>query len=380
MSRRPLTVTKRATPRSTPTVTPRAAKTASTTSSKTASYPASSAGAKTASKPTVADDSQERGKLALRDIESLAEEWLLDCEYRLHSPQTLQTRRVFLTNLCWFLKHRHYQTCGTRELKEFLHYLRHGHEEGGRWGRKHLNKPVRPVTVKDYHVCLSTFFKWLVAEGILPTSPMERIPRPVVRFEEKQPLTPAEVKALFGAARKSLHPQRNELILLLLLDTGIRASELCGLKVQDMDLNRRFCSVLGKGNKRRVVYFGVSTGSALRVYLRQRAGRAEEPLFLSIVPGVTERPLTRSGLLKLIERLANAAGIQRSCSPHVLRRTFAIQWLRGGGDIFALQSMLGHTNLQMTQRYLSLARADIEAQARQFSPADQLRAQIHPGR
>jgi hypothetical protein len=80
-------------------------------------------------------------------------------------------------------------------LKEFFHYLRHGHEEGGRW---HLNKPARPDTVKDYRICLNSFFKWPVTEGMLGSSPMEKIPRPAVRLEEKQPLSPGQgqVKAL----------------------------------------------------------------------------------------------------------------------------------------------------------------------------------------
>ena len=116
--------------------------------------------------------------------------------------------------------------------------------------------------------------------------------------------------------------------MLLLLDTGIRNTELVELKVADMDLRSRQCTVLGKGNKLRVVHFGVTTGNALRLCLRGRgvqASEAQEPLFLAAKSGGVVRPLARSGLRQLLERLGLAAGIQgRSCSPHMLRRTFAM--------------------------------------------------------
>jgi site-specific recombinase XerD len=324
---------------------------------------------------TTTNPPRERASLPTAELLKACDDWLLDCEYRLQSPRTLETRRVFLKNLNWFLEHRGYANCGTIELKELLHYLRHGHEEEGcRWGNKQCAKPVRPETVKDYWICLSTFFKWLVAEGCLDASPMASIAKPVVRFEEKQPLTPAQVKALLSAARRSLHPRRDEALVLLLLDTGIRSSELVGLKVKDVDLHARRCNVLGKGNKLRAVHFGTTAGNALRIWLRQHGGSPDDPLFLADKSGGAVRPLTRSGLQKLLKRLGDAAGIQGTpCSPHVLRRTFAVTWLRNGANVFSLQAMLGHSELRMTQRYLSLARADIADQARQFSPADSLR-------
>ena len=82
-------------------------------------------------------------------------------------------------------------------------------------------------------------------------------------------------------------------------------------------------------------------------------------------------PLTRSGLRQLVSRLGKDAGIQATrCSPHNFRHTFAVSFLRNGGNAFTLQQMLGHTSLHMTNRYVALAQADIENQHRQFSPAD----------
>lgn len=188
--------------------------------------------------------------LPTAELQRACEEWFLDCEYRLQSPRTIETRRVFLKNLLWFLEHRGFAECDTRELKQFFYYLRHGHEEkGGRWNNKQLKTSVRPETVKDYWVCLSTFFKWLVADGITPASLMGAISKPVVRAEEKQPLTSDQVKGLLKAAKTSQHPQRDEAIVLLVLDTGMRSSELIALKVKDVDLRAHHCVVTGKGNK-----------------------------------------------------------------------------------------------------------------------------------
>jgi hypothetical protein len=81
--------------------------------------------------------------IATSKLEGLARDYLLDCDYRMQSPATIATRRVFLERLVWFLQHRQYQVCGTAELRQFLSYLMHGHEEpGGRWGNPRFNKPV----------------------------------------------------------------------------------------------------------------------------------------------------------------------------------------------------------------------------------------------
>jgi integrase/recombinase XerD len=144
--------------------------------------------------------------------------------------------------------------------------------------------------------------------------------------------------------------------------------------MSDVDLRSRQCTVPGKGNKLRIVHFDLTTGNALRLYLRQRSDKNDDPLFLADKSSGMVRGLTRSVLQQLLERLGQVTGIKgRSCSPHVLRRTFAVTWLPNGANIFSLQAMLGHTDLRMTQRYLSLANADIAEQTWQFSPADKLR-------
>ncbi len=320
--------------------------------------------------------------LLTAQLEQCAVGWLLDGEIRQHSPTTLAIRRIVVNKLLWFLRKRDYAQCGTLELRQFLAYVTNGHKEpGGRWGAAsepsynpaqagQQQKPVRPRTVHTYHGHLRTFFRWLVAEGVLYASPMERIAAPIARTDQIQPFTPQQVTLLLQAAKRSEQPRRNEALLLFLFDTGLRASELCALRMKDVDLSGRRCTVLGKGNKHRSVPFGGTATKALWQYLREDPHDPEDPLFFS----KRGDPLTRSGLLQLVRHLGKAARIEVArCSPHTFRHTFAVEFLRAGGNVFTLQQLLGHTSLTMTNRYVALAQADIEAQHRQFSPADRLK-------
>jgi integrase/recombinase XerC len=231
-----------------------------------------------------------------------------------------------------------------------------------------------PETASMYFARLRTLFRFLVSEGWIEASPMETLRPPVNRPDQIQPFTKEQVTALFAAAKRSQHPRRDEVILLFLLDTGLRASELCSLRMCDMDMQGRRCNVIGKGNKRRAVYFGRDTTKALWQYLKETPREGNVPLFTSDRGTRAGEPMTRSGLLQLMRRLGKAAKIEATrCSSHTYRHTFAVEFLRAGGNVFTLQTLLGHTSLAMSRRYTALAQADIENQHRQFSPVDRMR-------
>ncbi len=306
------------------------------------------------------------------DLAPQIADWLLDSQLRQLSPATLATRRDFLGKLAWFLENRKSSQIGPTELKSFLLYLSNGHlEEGGRFGNPTLTKPLQPISIHGYYRVLRGFFNWLEEEELIEANPMKRIKAPIARTETKQPISDEHVTALLQAARNSTNKKRDEALLLLLLDTGLRASEVCSLKVEDVDLTTRSFKVCGKGNKIRVAYFGQATLKSLVGYLRKRRAEPHEPLFASRTGGA----LTANSLRQLTERLAIAAGVPPSqCGPHAFRRTFAVSILRAGANLFSVQAMLGHTDLQMTRRYVSLADADVESQHRQFSPVDRMRS------
>ncbi len=317
--------------------------------------------------------------ISLPELEANWKSWLYDCQYRLHSPRTIEFRQDVLGKLLWFCRLRGFQGCGPVELRQFLIYVENGHKEPeGRWGNPKMVKPVRPRTVHRYYRELKTFFSWMVAEELLADSPMRRIRPPALDNDQVQPFTDAQIKALLQAAQQTSQPKRDTAILFLLFDTGLRASELCGMRWKDVNLRECCCQVQGKGNKKRMVYFGRKTMRALSLYRQvQPFDSDDEPLFISERSIDAGEPLTRDGLRFLMRRLGDAAGIQRSrCSPHTCRHTFAINFLRQGGNLFSLKEMLGHTSLRMTNNYVALTQADLAEQQRQFSPMDNLKKRL----
>jgi integrase/recombinase XerD len=238
-----------------------------------------------------------------------------------------------------------------------------------------------------YHACLSALWRWAVAEGFAQKNIVREIPQP--RPEERviNPFTQAEVKSLLGAVDKSAPYQRpgqrpcanavpmaarNRVIIYLLIDTGIRASELCGLKIADVDLKARHIIVMGKRSKERLIPIDSVTGQVL---WRDLATRKAEPLDAPLFPawaaaaraGNRSLPLDAYDLYHILRRIGDRAGVA-GVHPHRFRHTFAIQYLRNKGDVYTLQRILGHTTLDMVRRYLAIAQTDIEAAHRLASP------------
>jgi integrase/recombinase XerC/integrase/recombinase XerD len=227
--------------------------------------------------------------------------------------------------------------------------------------------------VATHYRILRTFFNWLVAEEELSRSPLHNVAPPVDRPDQIQPFNADQIRALLDAAEKSTVSKRNVALLSLLLDTGLRATEICTLRYGDVDVTARSVEVLGKGNKRRKTFYGANTARALWRYIKAKPRNDADPLFQCQRGKGVGQGLTIAGLHQMIAQLGRDAGIRGiRCSPHTCRHTFAIMFLRAGGNEFTLQEILGHTSLTMTRRYVHLAEADVAAQSRRFSPMDAL--------
>ncbi len=302
-----------------------------------------------------------------------AQGWLIDCEIRQVSKNTLANRRLIIDKFAWWVNYAAADEIDTQTLREFLRYIVHGHTTAaGRWGNPANTSEVKPATVAFYHRHLRAYCNWLVAEGVIDASPMERIAAPIDRPDQIQPLERNQVLALLAAARKSQNPRRDEAIVWMLLDTGMRVAELAELRRRDLDMALRTATIEGKGGKRRTVTFGRNTARSLWAYLREDDNDAPEgaQVFVSSRFGDGMRP---SSVTHIIHKLGEAAGITSvRVSPHSLRHTFAVLFLRGGGDQYALMTILGHTDVKMTSRYVALTNADVAAQHRKASPADRI--------
>lgn len=316
-----------------------------------------------------------QAQIAVSQLEKFINDWLLDGELRQLTPRTMSWRRDHMERFLWFLRDRECTAVGTAEIKQYMLYLAKSHEEPeGRWGNPKNRAPMRAVSIQNYHRLLRAFFNWLVEEELLPSSPMKKVPAPVCRTEIKQPLPDELIPALVRAAQRSDNPRRNEAIVLVLLDTGMRATELCSLKMKDLDLAARSFRVLGKGNKYRSGYLGRDATRSLATYLRTQEREPDDTVFVSSGGQLLGQPLKASGLYQTLKRLAMSVGMDHHlCGPHALRRTFAINMLRNGANVFTVQNLLGHTDIEMTRRYCAIAEADVEKQHRTFSPIDRLK-------
>jgi site-specific recombinase XerD len=220
----------------------------------------------------------------------------------------------------------------------------HGHNKGGQHA---------------HYRALRAFLRWyeLDAEPEGWRNPINKTKAPKVPNEILEPVTLETVQALLKVCDKSsVYGLRDAAILLMLLDTGVRASELLALDVDDVDASGSVYIRHGKGDKGRIVYIGRKTRAALKKYLRGRSDR-HKALFIS---RYGER-LNYDGLRGIITRRAGEAKLPEAPSLHSFRRAFAIGMLRAGVDVHTLAKLLGHANIAILARYLALNDGDTQA-------------------
>ena len=245
---------------------------------------------------------------------------------------------------------------------------------------------VSRKTLLNYHTGLSALWTWAVRDKLAPRHILHQVERPkpeqpaIVEFSkddvekllEHCGKTNAYTRRNKKESAHSLtkYSSRNRAIILLLLDTGLRVSEICSLSISDVDLRNQQLRVWGKGRKERMIPFSARTGQALWKYLATRANdRADAPLFSSTATG---DKMLRTSINLMLTRLAHRAGVS-DCNPHRFRHTFAINYLRNGGDIYSLQRTIGHADLNTVKTYLAIAEADIVQAHRKASPVDNWR-------
>ena len=233
-------------------------------------------------------------------------------------------------------------------------YLAHLH------GRK-----LARVSTQRALAALRTYFRFLGREGEMEANPAKIVPTPRAPKKLPEVITAPEIADLLDALPQDAGGRRDRAALELLYGSGLRASELVGLDLDDADLSRRLARVRGKGGKERIVPFGREAESALRAYLPDRAAwrsrgaepPAGEPLLVNQRGGrLSDRSLRRI-LDAAVARIAMVAHIH----PHTLRHAFATHLLEAGMDLRAIQELLGHASLSTTQRYTHLDLAHLMA-------------------
>jgi site-specific recombinase XerD len=226
----------------------------------------------------------------------------------------------------------------------------------------------RPAGVHCYYRSIKTFLKWYERETEPEgwRNPINKVAAPHIPLEPLDPVRIETIKAMLETCKRGkLSDAREKASLLVLLDTGIRLAEFLSLNMEDVDPTTGLILIRsGKGRKPRNVYLGDKSRQVLRRYVKER--KDYNPALWVSKSG--ER-LTETGLRMMLRRRAAQAGVPVP-SPHDFRRAFAIERWRAGVDILTLSKLMGHTSLQVLNRYLKQIGEDLERAAKQSSPVD----------
>jgi len=245
-------------------------------------------------------------------------------------------------------------------LPELTRYLEHLRGEG-----------LCPRSQSRHLVALKMFYRFLRLEERTTQTATDLLSTPTLWERVPQVLSPDAVTRLLNAPtpldRLYL---RDRALLEVLYATGSRASEVVGLRVADVHLGSKFCKCFGKGSKQRIVPLGSHAVEALQAY--------QEGLRPRLLHGIPDcpwvfvsrggRPLKREGLWVIVKKYARRAGLPAKVSPHTLRHSFATHLLERGADLRTVQELLGHSNIQTTQRYTHIDRERLRAIHKKFHP------------
>ena len=226
------------------------------------------------------------------------------------------------------------------------------------------------ATVRLHAVALRIFFRHMLQRGYLAKDPTEFLGVPKIeRYLPETLSAPDEERLLAAAAGETPLEMRDRAIVELLYASGLRVSELCGARLENLDLEQGFIRVVGKGNKQRLVPVGARAREAIERYLR--LGRPElvgkrtgGEVFLS----VRGRKLTGQRIWQIMGDLGRRAGLEAKIHPHMLRHSFATHLLEGGADLRIIQELLGHADISTTQIYTHVDSRQLHEAHRRFHP------------
>jgi site-specific recombinase XerD len=226
--------------------------------------------------------------------------------------------------------------------------------------------PLSPYVVRGSIQVLKGWSRWAVEEEYLDSDPFKRVKKPKQPEKTIQPFTAVQVQALLDACPKSTLGMRDKALVLLLLDTGLRASEVCGLRMAHLHLQERepwleVAWVTSKGRKAREVGIGPDTARAVLRYLRLARPHLADAGETAVWVGRAGKALTRNGLDQVLYTLRERAGVEQftgvRVSAHTFRHTFSTTFLKATGDVYRLSRLCGHSSVAVTEHYLRGFRA-----------------------
>ena len=288
-------------------------------------------------------------------ISQSVELFLLDAQSRRFTDHTLRFyQERFRIIMLWCADHgvTNIGDLTSTHIRQFLAYQQ--------------SRNLSSSYVHSFARALRTLLNFCVRDGIIEISPFAKVKMPRLEAKILPALSTDEIRAIL--AKCDSH--RDECVVLFMLDSGVRASELIELNAGDVDFKTGSVTVhQGKGQKDRITYIGFKTRKRLRAYLILRGDpTGKEALFVSEKGGAR---MTYSGLAQMFKRLRKASGVDE-CHAHAMRRTFAISCLRGGMDLYVLAKLMGHSDISVLKFYLDLVKDDLKAAHDNASPVDKI--------
>ncbi len=256
------------------------------------------------------------------------------------------------------------QEAYSNDLIQWFEYLHHSHESLENSVTYYVgfmhDSGLSPVSISRKLTSLRMFYKYLVSESIIESSPVDLVEMPRLPKSLPKVLSVLEVQTMIDSTAESRSNQRDRAILEVLYGCGLRVSELIGLNLGDFEFSEGFLRVLGKGSKERWIPLGQYAKNSLLDYIQgERSQLINQRSMKAVFCNLRGKRISRVAVWKIIQKYKQQAGIQREISPHTFRHSFATHLLDNGADLRVVQELLGHANLTTTQIYTHLSREQL---------------------
>jgi integrase/recombinase XerD len=325
----------------------------------------------------------------IRDFDYYIDEYMYNCRSRKLRPKTMisyeQTLRLFER---WCLEEANITEPGQVLDATVRHYICNLQERGkytfyaiencaityNPARRRDFSQTISTTTINNYIRNLKAFFTWY-ADSTMSPNPMEKIRQLRSDRKSQEFLEDHEVDKLFKIFDRSYYPEhRDFMMIMLILDTGMRIGECLLVTTDDIDMDDRTICLPAentKGRRTRFVFFSVKTSKSLQRWLRYKDRYTSSKL---LFPKKSGLPLEIHSFESGFKRYLGRAGIEKAYSPHALRNNFAKRCLMNGMDIYTLSRILGHSSVSVTENaYLDLTDRDLRHRYQNFSPIENMR-------
>jgi site-specific recombinase XerD len=308
-------------------------------------------------------------------LEDLLEYYSMSLKALNRSPQTIDWYVEILRKYFGFLSQSNMlkpvDQMGSQELQAYLLHL----QERNRWPENKYIKNKRklsPFSIQGHARAIKAFWSWLLKEGFIDDNPLTKFPLPKVPQNMIQTIATPDLKKLLEKIdRSSPVGERLYCVLLLLIDTGIRVSELVNIKMSDVIFMQSLITVIGKGQKQRLVLFSGIPRKALLKYIDGARAKLSSVESDYLFPQKYGDHISTGSVQQAIRRLAGKVGLAK-CHPHLFRHTFATMFIASGGAAPILKEIMGHKSFQTTDKYIHPKTQDLKMQHQLHSPIKEI--------